>query len=178
MCNTEACLHNSDWGMFIHQTGYRGSGNTVLAAKATPPPPTLHGHLHTTPFNPHLQLFLTIRDETRRILDSCVVRMITTYANEFCPYFIMRLYCLFWCSVATFLRTVNRLKRAAESGITNGLTYLTYITIPSSILRNYTINFKQIPTCFDAYYIVIRGVMLEHWGTAEATQFTGCSPVF
>jgi hypothetical protein len=47
--------------MFIHQTGYRGSGNTVLAAKAAnPSPPTRPGRRTALFLQPHLQLFLTI----------------------------------------------------------------------------------------------------------------------
>jgi hypothetical protein len=34
----------------------------------------------------------------------------------------------------------------------------------------YTVGFKQFPTCFDAYYIILREVLLEHWRTSEASQ--------
>jgi hypothetical protein len=33
------------------------------------------------------------------------------------------------------------------------------------------LDFKQFPTCFNARYIILRGVMLEHWGTAKTSQF-------
>jgi hypothetical protein len=48
--------------------------------------------------------------------------------------------------------------------------YPTYIILLIRTLKIYTIRFKQFPTGFDAYYIILRGVMLEHWRTAESSQ--------
>jgi hypothetical protein len=47
----------------------------------------------------------------------------------------------------------------------------TYIAAPTRTLRNNTICFfKKFPTCFDVYYIILRGTVLVHYGTAEASQ--------
>jgi hypothetical protein len=46
----------------------------------------------------------------------------------------------------------------------------TYIILPTRTLKIHTVGFKQFLTCFDARYIILRGVMLEHWRTAKASQ--------